>query len=269
MKDQPKIVYKYRDWKDPNHRSILKDNMLYLASPNDFNDPFDCRINANFALLSSKEEDEYINELAINNFAETERQGKDFKKVLLDFEERFKNKKEFQKSNDSLLFEYQNESYSIFSCCKEWNNIAMWSYYANNHKGFCIGFWTKKMKDSNYFGKLGEVVYQSEYPEIKPSVAKKDEKLIINSFIETHTKAKVWANEKEYRFMANHFPKVLSLDDRLVQIDNSFFAEIILGINMSSSDKNEVIEICNKKNIPVYIALKEDFKFKIRRVKKI
>ena len=40
-------------------KSIIQDNILYLASPKDFNDPFDCRINSNFSLLSPEEGEEY------------------------------------------------------------------------------------------------------------------------------------------------------------------------------------------------------------------
>lgn len=266
---QPTIVYKYRDWCNPYHKAILKNNTLYLASPKDFNDPFDCRINSNFSLLDTKEEEEYIKNLAISGFEASEKQGKDFRIVLREFEDRFKDKVAFQKFADSLLYNHQDESYAIFSCSKEWDNIALWAYYANNHKGFCVGFWTQQMMDYGLFGKLGEVVYQSEYPKIKPRVAKKDEQLMINSFIETHTKAEVWGNEHEFRFMTNYFPKVLSEKDRQVKINDSFFAEIILGINISSSDKQELIEICRVKKIPVFQAIKEDFMFRIKKVEVI
>ena len=62
MKEKRRIIYKYRDWKDEYHKNILLKNQIYLASPKDLNDPFDCRINANFTLLTPKEEDSYIND---------------------------------------------------------------------------------------------------------------------------------------------------------------------------------------------------------------
>ncbi len=265
MTKQNHIVYKYRDWGNCYHQSILLNNQLFLASPEDFNDPFDCRINSNFKLLTKEEEDKYINELAIKGFGESEKRGKDFRKVLQDFEKRFSDKKTFQKEANSLLYEYQDESYAIFSCAMKWNNILMWSHYANHHKGFCVGFWAEKMKDTRIFGKLGEVRYSQSYPKIKPRVAKKDDKLIYNSFLETHTKAKDWVYESEYRFMSNHFPKKLTFKDRLISISDDLFAEIILGINISPKDKNEILNICRAKKIRIYQAEKVDFKFKMKR----
>jgi hypothetical protein len=40
----PKIIYKYRNWSDKHHKNVLKKNELYMSSPEEFNDPFDCRI---------------------------------------------------------------------------------------------------------------------------------------------------------------------------------------------------------------------------------
>lgn len=210
--------------------------------------------------------DQYITDLAIHGFEKSEELGLNFKEVLADFEKRFKDKNGFQKYADSLLVHHQDDCYAIFSCCKRWDSIPMWAHYANEHKGFCIGFWTKKLIDSDVFGKLGEVVYQTAYPEIKPRVAKKDEQLIINSFIETHTKGSAWKNEKEYRFMSNHFPQELTTEERRVRMEDDVFAEVILGINISSDDKQGIVNLCNLKKIPVFQAEKEDFKFKIKRV---
>ena len=205
--------------------------------------------------------------MAISGFPEAEKRGLDYAKVLKDFEKKFKDKTTFQKFADTLHYDYQNESYAIFSCSLKWNNILMWSHYANHHTGFCVGLRADKMIDSHLFGKLGEVAYKSKYPQIKPRVARKDKQMMINSFLETHTKAKNWKYEAEYRFMSNHFPEKLSLEDRLITIPNNFFAEVILGINISEKDKMDIKQICDQKNIPVYQAKKKDFKFKIKKIK--
>src|ERR1700754_1158337 len=59
--DFPPIVYKYRTWTDINHQRMLRNNELYLSSPADFNDPFDCRIPVNYLLLDTRKKiEEYI-----------------------------------------------------------------------------------------------------------------------------------------------------------------------------------------------------------------
>jgi hypothetical protein len=264
MKPELKIVYKYRDWKNPDHKRMLQDNELYLSSPKDFNDPFDCRISHNFSLLTSKEEEDYINTLAIHGFPEAERSGIDYARVIKNFEERFKDKSNFQKDADLIQFSHQNSNYAIFSCSTIWNSILMWSHYAAYHTGFCIGFWHKKLMDCQLFGKAGLVSYMADYPPIKPRPAEKDKQLIIDSFTETHSKAKAWHYEKEYRYMSTA-PIELTKNDRIVNVTDDFIAEVILGISISDIDKSEIIRVCNKKGILVFQALKKDFKFKIVR----
>lgn len=262
---QDGIVYKYRDWENCLHQNILVSNQLFLASPKDFNDPFDCGITPNYKLLNEKDEDEYINELAVRAYERSEKEGLDLRNIIKDIEQRFSDKESLQKKVDSIRYQSMNESYSIFSCALEWNNILMWSHYANNHKGFCVGLWSAKLKDSGVFGKLGKVKYQKTYPKIKPRAAKYDDVLMKNSFLETHIKAKDWKYESEYRFMSNHFPRKLSLEDRKVSVGNDFFAEVILGLNMPEEYKNEIIKICEIKHIPVYQAEKVNYKFKLKR----
>lgn len=77
MKSKIEIVYKYRDWKNDFHKRVLLNNELYLSTPKDFNDPFDCRITENYNLFTPEEEDKYINELLISSFPKTEAKGLD------------------------------------------------------------------------------------------------------------------------------------------------------------------------------------------------
>lgn len=42
--ESPRILYKYRDWDDENHRKILHENSIYLASPKSFEDNMDCNL---------------------------------------------------------------------------------------------------------------------------------------------------------------------------------------------------------------------------------
>jgi len=66
----PQTVYKYRDWNNEFHRDILRHNEIYLASPIDFNDPFDCRITHNFSLFSNDDVENYIRDAGISLFME-------------------------------------------------------------------------------------------------------------------------------------------------------------------------------------------------------
>ena len=51
----PDIIYKYRSWNNEFHKDVLLKNQVYMSSPEDFNDPFDCRITKNHHLLNTTE----------------------------------------------------------------------------------------------------------------------------------------------------------------------------------------------------------------------
>lgn len=44
----PKVIYKYRDWDNPNHQKILQENKIFLSSPRDFEDNMDCNVPEEF-----------------------------------------------------------------------------------------------------------------------------------------------------------------------------------------------------------------------------
>jgi len=269
MKEPPKIIYKYRNWIDDHHKRMLTMNELYLTSPKKFNDPFDCRIGQNFSLLSQKEADEYVTNLAISKYAEVEKQGSDLAVVIRNFERRFANKTEFQAKADSQLFDIQDHCYGIFSCSRRWNSILMWSHYSANHTGICIGFWWEKMMtliDKNIIGKCGDVSYATNFPKIKPRIARLDNEVMKRAFIQTHTKAKEWEYEEEYRFMHNN-PEGIPESKRTIKVPNNFFAEVILGVAIPNEYRDEIILICKEKGIPVYQAKKKKIKFEIKRQK--
>ncbi len=260
-KNSELVVYKYRDWCAKYHKETLTKNEFYLASPADYNDPFDCRINENFGLLKPEEKEEYKRKL----FSKHREQIKDedLKRIKDDFDKRFSDTKSFQAFADEDLYDRQNKHYGIFSCSLKWNSILMWSHYANSHKGFCIGLNAEKIKESGLFGKLGSVKYEKEFPAIKPKIAERNEQLIEDSFIQTHTKAENWCYEEEYRFSITTFPEELTLSDRVVNLPDECFVNVILGIYIPEVQKEAIVQLCREKKIQVYQAKKADFKFEI------
>jgi len=261
----PEKVYKYRIWKSGSHKNLLLYNELYLASPKDFNDPFDCRIAPNFIDLTKKEKNDYIHDLAISKFEECENKGLNFENVLKDFEKRFDNPVEFQRYSEKIVYNEQDNYYGILSLSCRWESILMWSHYSDFHRGFCVGFWEEKLRNTGFFGKAGIVTYDTKFPEIKPKVAKTPEDIIEKTFIQTHTKSEDWTYEAEYRLVQNYYPNEPKPFERIIQVPDDVFSEVILGINISKKDKDEIIEICKRKGIRVYQAIKKHFKFEIDR----
>lgn len=269
MLDLPIDVYKYRTWDNASHRNLLLYNELYLASPKDFNDPFDVRVPPNFSLLSRSERDQYITDILIQQYPELISQNIDLKKKISELEIKFSDIDTFQKEYEKIYFENLDRYYGIIAMSCRWNSILMWSHYANSHKGFCVGF--NELKLRNSFHPLpvavGKVQYKSNFPEIKPKVSKNidDPKIMANLFEKTHIKSIYWRYEREYRIMSNFYPKCPLPFERIIHFKNDVFTEVILGIQMPNIEKEEIKFICKMKNIPVFQAKKSNLKFQIEK----
>jgi len=278
----PKIVYKYRSWKDENHKNLLFKNQIKLSSPKDFNDPFDCRIPDNLSELNTTKK----RELFVNKCSEglLEKYNEDIlnKKKIELFQKLENNLEDAQRSYNKLEFADNDQYFAIFSCSIKWDNIIMWSHYADNHYGFCVGFNEEKLRESGHFRKEGYMFYKNKYPSIDPlsNFTKKwsfNEKIkewqfdplktLEKSFTKTNTKAKEWKYEAEYRLMDNKYPIKLNDNERIVSIKNNCFAEIILGLNFSETDKALIRKIAEEKQIPVYQTIKVPSEFKLDRIK--
>jgi len=261
----PDVVYKYRDWNDCNHRMILLNNEVYLNSPRDFNDPFDCRITVNFLSLNTKEKIHDFVEVSIERDMElllVENRDIEFKKKNLETK-LLTDLKGFQEYYQEGWFKFHDERLGIISLSKRWDSILMWSHYANKHQGFCVGFFEEKLRESGQFGRGGMVAYNEdlEFPFLDPMESDRLERVII----ETQYKAYEWQYEEEYRLFKIFYEGPPSINGRKSFFKDEVLAEVILGINISPAFKEDIISICRKKNIKVYQAKKVPFYFKIER----
>lgn len=278
------IVYKYRDFENEFHQLMLIKNQIYFASPDTFNDPFDCGINDNFACLTEEDIKCYIDDQI--EFLKEEKKVNKSNEVSIreNIRKEFEQKEKLQKIHDEMY----NNNIGIFSCCQDkeakkgWQNILMWSHYANDHKGFCVGFYTERL--SNEIQDLlpnqmlkgglievfkgGFVDYKEEFPLLKPLVPinKNKKEIVENYIIGLKTKAKNWEYENEYRLVRIKLdPNEPVLKNRKVNLTVDCIAEVTLGLKISKSHEKQITEICRKKNIPLYKAIKSLLKFSIDR----
>ena len=256
----PKIVYKYRDWTNSYHKTILSKQEIYLASPSDFNDPFDCRITPNLDHLNSDKRIREFIKTVIERYKEKLLQSnttiEEYETGLFD---RLKNNKQKEQETwDNELFTIQDFHYGILSLSARWDSILMWGHYANCHAGFCVGFHEDKLSNSGHFGRGGLVKYHKEFPFIDP----KEDFTPERAFRETFTKARDWSYEIEYRLFKFFKDKQAN---RIVTLDKSFYAELILGLNFPNKDMKAVLEFAGTLNIPVYKAEKRKHKFDLER----
>lgn len=257
----PKILYKYRSWDNKYHKKILTENQLYLASPKDFNDPFDCRITSNYRIFNTNEKrTKYVDSLIHKHKKEILKRKDKIEDVRLNMLDRFvSNPALFQEEQDELAHQLTENHYGVLSLSARWDSLLMWSHYGDFHKGFCIGFNELKLRKSGFFGSGGMVTYNNQFPSIDP-MKTRDMSQVLRKIL---TKSKDWEYESEYRLTKLFYPGTPSGKDRQVVVPDEYIEQIILGIHITEENKSEILKIALDKNIRVYQAYKVPFEFKV------
>lgn len=233
--------YKYRPLIDDtkfngineNTLKLLEHGELYFSKPEDFNDPFDCVIEHD-ANITREDIKNYCNK---KNFSDTKTN-----KILENFSVNP------QKIIDLLSESIQTNIFKIFCLSKNERNILMWSHYANNHTGICVGIKTYflnskliiKIKNGYlcpYFHpdsiELVHVKYEKEPPKYNIITREGDPwKSII-------TKADFWYYEEEFRLILEH--KYIIKNP--ICIEKTEIGEILFGIKTPDKIKEKIIDI--------------------------
>lgn len=229
------IVYKYISFE--KGKELLNSKKILFKCPTIFNDPYDCynelvkfeNIPAPFRTNIYDKFHGFINEKERISFDINSQNISDFEL------------KEFI-SNKALPLVLSQYGITCFS--KNYNNLLMWSHYAESHKGMCIGFDLEKL----YFG-LRDLVTESTILCVKYS--RKFEP--VNYFEEKYSvlncmrvKSHHWKYEKEIRITISpiNFSKSNSI---LLPIEAGSINRIYFGSKMSTKNEDTLIEICKKK----------------------
>ncbi len=234
-----KVLYKYRDWSNPFHRSILTDNKVYLASPSSFEDELDCNVPESFPtkeelpalfwdksfsmipLASVKERIAWVLQCCIDS-------------PLADITKRDEVVKQLKDLNDS--------TFGVLSLTANPHNDKMWEKYGASNKGVCFGF--DKDKLFNVVGGGGPVIYTDNLPIIRNFIDDTMTQHIKRTFFKNRKK---WEFEEEYR-LHKRWPldNPPSDDDRNIQMLDDTIVEILLGSAMPDQYKNEIRSIAAK-----------------------
>jgi len=241
----PPILYKYRNWDNKYHKDVLLKGQFYLSNPKSFEDEYDCNIPLDFESIKNRDiKRRYLIYSERNNSHFSRQQHKEFveywfaKGMLRNINECRKIEKHF--------FDKFDKQAGVLSLALKPDIEEMWTKYANNHKGFCVGVNFKQIrKDTKLFDSYGYVRYKKKLPSISPIINSKTEDDTWTKQIST--KLIKWSFEKEYRIFKMSFKSSLTEKDRTIIIPPKYFTEIILGYNMDNSSKNEIYAIIKDK----------------------
>ena len=253
----PPIIYKYREINNPEHRTIITDQVVFLAPPNTFLDPLDCKNPTRYDLLTKDEIfEEYVKLFReMNpNWSQTQirNQARIYsKKDLLNNSSRMSD----MDRRDETEF---NKRIGIFCMTANFSSDFMWKGYSDNYNGFCIGFNSKILFQK--LGGGGRIFYEHTLPIIHPRDSFQ-EKYIKQIFF----KLKKWQDEEEYRTVQMWKPP-FDTNMRKVKVPKEAFCEILIGENVSEFSKNELIAQASavNPNIVIQIASHDNNKAKIK-----
>lgn len=139
------VLYKYRKYSARSLEVLIKKE-IYFASPDQLNDPYDCRLNIIEAFSAA-----------------IEKARRDTNSALEAQLTRFTPLKD---TYAKLQADIQGSG--VFSLARSPKNVLMWSHYADDHRGFALGFGlSEKFRNSNQIIGAADAYYAKAKPFTK------------------------------------------------------------------------------------------------------
>jgi len=276
----PARVFRYR--RDSDHsRDNLQNDTLWLCSPNDYNDPFDCVTKISLGRVESALVRGLIRRFFITHFRLTELDPLPtrFEPLIGESKESYLRRvvasyKGFvpalPPNFESILHRLVAELPSIAAEAKQKSNmfreltkacsfserndsILMWSHYAENHQGFCVEYDFSTIPDTHQFKKtLMPIVYSKKLYDSTPLIEAWIEmpRPRFNPFFPLLPfihKAEDWSYEREWRLL---FVSYESAPNHAWPAPTP--SKVFLGARMSDLAKARIRDAISGKPIEVY-----------------
>lgn len=228
---RPSHLYKYISLSSETQWDRLSDvlcnHRVFLSSPLDFNDPFDCVpciVSPKSAVKWDIVGRRYAARIA-RDFGQS-----DAKKVRAGLSKLSDKRKRELLERASAESAEQTGVYCLSELA---DNVLMWSHYADNHKGICLRFDIGRSPVCDIHGAV-DVIYQPERPHL-PILRTDDDEF--SAFNALRVKADFWAYEKEWRIlMAGDARKHMGIPSNLI-------TGAILGARCSDASQDRLREL--------------------------
>lgn len=209
---------------------MLVNNEMWFAHPSSFNDPFDSKVDY---IYRSNKREHWV------QWLEGQPYSHDEKRIILDMVNT-----DIKQIEDLIRQTYRPENLldaiGIASFSSDNRNILMWSHYAENHQGVCLGFKTVNLEKMAFAAPVNElpifeVKYQSNLPMTFNGLI--DDPQRLTEFMKV--KYKGWKYEKEYRVIAlmDH------IKSRKVRFKKDLLSEVIFGSRILEDEKRVIKEV--------------------------
>ena len=250
----PRIT-KLHMYKPPNDYTlnILRNNRLWAAKPEHFNDPFD---DGNLKIAKDVTEQDYL-AATCRKYGKSNQWPRDIVQYVsenLDADGNFTSigRDRVNKAIQELI--EKNRNSGVVCLSEVYDSILMWSHYAQKHMGVCFEFIRAEDNDLGDEEKCSPVRYDRHYPQIDLG------RMLIDQDGETirlmmKTKSWEWAYEKEWRLITDCGDKEYPLSWPI--------SRVILGVRIEKWFKSCIETLCKERNIQYVQAKKSDREFRI------
>ncbi len=234
--DENKPLYKYTSI--DTAFSILDNETFRYSSPSIFNDPFE--FNRKCIDITCTQE---LMEINLKQLLPR------YKPDIQDVEAYIKTIKlnEYVDRYVSTLEEQRVKS--LVQCYSERNNsVLMWSHYANNHRGVCIGIKVPTFDKQDSSVITLKVNYTRKITPI--SIFKNPIERGLALAYWTFTKSDVWAYEQEVRTSIDNTDERYKAVDGLygfLPFDKANIVSLTFGVNTSQEDIEKILSLVHRK----------------------
>ncbi|WP_434771155.1 DUF2971 domain-containing protein [Pseudomonas entomophila] len=267
----PKKLFKYRTF-DAKGNSLknLESSTVWMNSPQNFNDPYDCALTVNFYKLSPdtlKELDEF---LELVDYPKNERDailptliqsGDPFQALVKEMASR----KLIDTTLSNLLISTLEERHDtmvrlfsertktlthVCSFCETPNSILMWAHYAENHTGFCVEYdFTSEGSNSLNTRFLYPVYYSKDLHDHSKHMIDIDRSKAnpLSIVLPAITKSTEWSYEKEWRLVYSN-----GVMKRPQSLKVPKAVRVYAGVKISEEHYQILQEKCRDLDIPIH-----------------
>jgi hypothetical protein len=256
--DLPPYLYKFVTWGKKYHKDILNKNTIFFSSANKFNDPFDSTVPLRYD-QGTKDQiiDLYRRHIQMDN---PNLNPKQIDKLAIDtYDKNNISDPQLIKYNIEFQREWARTKYGLFVLTSEFQNILMWSHYADAHRGICIRFNMDKFRKfiehdcikNNLVIPWYKVSYEANYPLLNPFEFNTEDEVTKILTI----KSNYWEYENEFRFILFDKPNTeIKLPAGIIDL-------VICGCKMNINNKNKIIKIAKERSISIMQAKIKEFEF--------
>lgn len=263
----PKRLFQYQrggEWPIKN----LRDGVIFLATPNMFNDPYDCAVKyephnhrellrtaAEFVGASLPEGvlAPHIGNPLLELMTKLAAPDADPSSVKQAIEAVLGHQQKAGELALRSLSDRVRASYRVSCFCERLDSLLMWAHYANYHKGFALEYDFSSVLPESFFSRwLWPVIYQDELYDasemIPPQPSGEQGANVLFGLASALHKAKDWSYEKEWRLVQ---PDIEPVSGGIAKNAPKPVA-LYLGAETKQPESEELIGIANARDIPVF-----------------